>query len=76
MIKTSARRFSLALILGATSLVAVGSAHADGVTGTDPCPKNMLCSTGSMAAPASSVHTGSSPVNTYAQVALVLLGAA
>ena len=70
MIKISARRFSLALILGATSLIAVGSAHADGTTGTDPCPRGWLCSA---ASPASSVAPVS-VAGTVGQVALVLLG--
>lgn len=68
MIKTSARRFSLALILGATSLLAAGTAHADGTTGTDPCPKGMLCSTNSTPATSTSTPT------TAVQVLLVLLG--
>lgn len=73
MIRTSARRLSLALILGATSLTtAVGSAHADGTTGTDPCPKGWLCNSGTVA-PASTAAPVS-VTGTVAQVALILLG--
>ncbi len=70
MIKTYARRLSLALILGATSLVAASTAHADGTTGTDPCPKGMLCTN---AAPAKTAAP-SSLAGTVAQIALLILG--
>ena len=71
MIKISARRVSLALILGATSLVTLGTAHADGITGTDPCPKNMLCSN-SATVPSSA--SAPSIAGTAVQAVLVVLG--
>lgn len=69
MIKPSTRRISFALILGAASLVAFGTAHA-GVTGTDPCPAALPCVVGST----SGATTGMSNAAAVTQAALVMLG--
>jgi hypothetical protein len=44
VISSSARRFAFALVLGSTFLASAATAHA-GVTGTDPCPPKLMCTT-------------------------------
>ncbi len=43
MIHTAVRRFALALVLGASSLAPFSTAHAQGITGTDPMPRGCGC---------------------------------
>jgi hypothetical protein len=59
VIKLSGRRFASVLVLAGASLALTASAHADGVTGTDPCPKGWLCSNSTPSQPSpASVSTG------------------
>lgn len=75
---TTARRLSLALILGATSIATSGTALAQ--TGTDPCPRGLVCTSGNSASPkthpASAAAKGSSVTGTVFKSALILLGLA
>ena len=81
MIKHSARRRTLAVLLGLSTVAAMGVARAqtttpagtvtaNGVTGTDPVPKGCGCVVGTTASP--SAPTSS----TVGQALLVLLGVA
>ena len=82
MLKISARRLSLALLLGATSLTAAVTARAQ--TGTDPCPKHVNCTAGSTSPSTtpstSTASTTSKPATTTSsgsvvtETILVLLG--
>ncbi len=89
MIKHIARPFALTLILGASTLANFGIAHAqtttpstggastNGITGTDPCPRNTQCAASSSTTTAPSTTAGS-PVasGTVLQTLLVLFGMA
>jgi len=78
----SARRLSLPLVLGAAMFSLSGFAMAqtstgptgpttNGVTGTDPCPKNVSCSTSSAASSATGNGAGAA-----IQTLLIVLGLA
>lgn len=73
MIKTSARRITLALALGVSTIAAVGVAHAQSVTGTDPVPKGCGCVT---QPPSTDSAAPVSTPSTVAQSMLVFLGLA
>lgn len=74
MTKLFARRSALVLVLAGFSFAVTAPARADGVTGTDPCPKGMLCSTS--ASPTSSPAGAGSASTAMGQVLLAMLGLA
>lgn len=69
MIKFSGRRFASVLVLAGASLALTASAHADGTTGTDPCPKGVLCSSSAPTRPSTASTTSATT-----QILLALLG--
>jgi hypothetical protein len=87
LITSSARRFALALALGASFLTASRPALAQnsaapggGVTGTDPVPKGCGCSNGAMAPTGTASTSTTAPAATTTttdamiQAALLMLG--
>jgi hypothetical protein len=82
----SARRFSFALVLGSAFLASAAPAQSV-VTGTDPCPPKLMCSSGQSTSQASTATTTtpkaatatassstSSSTSATVQTLLVLLG--
>ncbi len=88
MIVLTARRFTLALVLGVFSLATVDVARAQGatktssatpagnVTGTDPMPPTCGCKPAVPSSSVSSATTSGSNAGAMAQALLVLLGLA
>ncbi len=81
MIHKTVRRFTLALVLGVSSLAAVDVAGAQSVTGTDPMPPSCGCGKkpgqASVTAPPSSTTASSastSTVEVVTQAVLLFLG--
>ena len=88
MIQQSARRFVFSLVLGVSTMSLAALAHAqttapkggttpNGVTGTDPCPKNYICTiSGVTPSPTSSNTAAGTPssTGTVMQAVLAWLG--
>jgi hypothetical protein len=75
VIKFSGRRFASVLVLAGASLALTASAHADGVTGTDPCPKGWICVNSTPSQP-SAATSSATTTSTAAATILALLGLA